>query len=626
MAKQSATALFTEFEASSYEEWLAAARESLPDKAFDRIVKQSHEGFEIQPLAHSQDMAGISHMDTLPGQFPYVRGTRAAGYRSQAWLIAQDIGLSDRRRFNRALVHALANGQTAIYLDSKLPLNRSEDLEIAFADIDLTKYPLLIQAETGAARLYRWLSGWLKDDALQQIHGCLGADPLKTLARSGSIASDAFEQMAAFVQLVDRQSPRLDAIAVATDVYHDAGASAVQEMALAMATAVVYLREMGQRGLDAELVAGKIWFFMQVGENFFMEVAKFRAIKMMWAQIAAAFGGRAAAQKIKLHASTASRSKTRHDVYVNMLRVTAEAMAAAIGGVDSLQVAPFDAALGESSEFSRRIARNVQFILQEEVRLIDLIDPAGGAWHVEKLTDQLAKSAWSLFQQIEAQGGLIEALQAGSIQAQIASVADRRRQDLAEGRAALVGCSKYPNLDESLPEDRARPQQSAIVDDVRERIEVEPLRAKRLAAPYEELRRNADMHRRRKGRRPRIFLANFGHLGEYKTGADFARGLYEPGGFEVIDDGGYDSIESALDAAISSQAAAVVICAGDSCDAAFVSEYVRALKAQQPQLIVMLAGDPKNQEGQAGIDDFIYDGVNAYEMNRTLQDKLGIGT
>ena len=625
MAKQSATALFTEFEASSYEKWLAAACESLPDKAFDRIVKHSYEGFEVQPLAHSQDMAGISHLDALPGQFPYVRGTRAAGYRSQAWLIAQDIGLSDLRRFNQALVHALANGQTAIYLDSKLPLNRIEDLEIAFADIDLTKYPLLIQAETGAARLYRWLSAWLKGDALQQIHGCLGADPLNTLVRSGSIASDAFEQMAAFVQLADRQSPRLDTIAVATDVYHDAGASAVQEMALAMAAAVAYLREMEQRGLDVELVAGKIWFFMRVGENFFMEVAKFRAIKMMWAQIAAAFGGSAAVQKIKLHASAASRNKTRHDVYVNMLRVTVEAMAAAVGGVDSLQVAPFDAALGESSEFSRRIARNVQFILQEEVRLIDLIDPAGGAWHVEKLTDQLAKSAWSLFQQIEAQGGLVEALQAGSIQTQITSVADRRRQDLAEGRTALVGCSRYPNLDESRPEDRSRPQQSAAVGDVRERIEVKPLRARRLAVPYEDLRRNADMYRRRKGHRPRIFLANFGRLGEYKIGADFARGLYEPGGFELIDDGGYDSIESALEAAISSQAAAVVICTGDSSDAAFVSEYVRALKAQQPQLIVIFAGEPKNQESQDGIDDFIYHGVNAYETNRALQGKLGIG-
>ena len=603
-----AAALFTEFEPSSYEEWLAAARESLPDQDFARLIKRSYEGFAVQPMAHPQDLADIAHIDALPGQFPYVRGTRADGYR---WLIAQDLCLSDLRRFNHALVHALANGQTAIYADSKLPLHRVEDLATAFADIDLTQFPLLIQA-ANSAKLYGLLRGYLKDDALREIHGCLGDDPLRTLAQSGGIASDAFERMAAFVQLADAQSPRLETIAVGSDVYHDAGASAVQEMALAMATAVTYLREMGRRGLDVELVAGKMRFFMRVGENFFMEVAKFRAVKMMWAQIAAAFSGGEAAQKIKLHASAASRNKTRHDVYVNMLRATTEAMAGAIGGVDSLQVAPFDAVLGESTAFSRRIARNLQLILQEEVRLIDLIDPAGGAWHVETLTDQLAKSAWSLFQQIEAQGGLIEALRAGSVQAQIAAVAGQRRQDLAEGRTALIGSSRYPNLDETLPDVQNPP---AAVDDAGGRIEAQPLRAERLAVPYEELRRRAETYRRQRGHRARIFLASFGHPAACKADADFARELYEPGGFEVIDGGGHGSIESAIHATLNSQAAAVVICTGDSHDAAAVTAYIDALNARQPDLTVLFAD----------IDDWIDNGVNAYEMNRTLQDKLGVG-
>ena len=424
MAKQPATALFSEFKASSYEEWLAAARASLPDKAFDRLIKRSYEGLEIQPLAYAADLAGISHNYTLPGQFPYVRGTRADGYCSQPWLIAQDLYVSDPQEFNRVLIHALANGQTAIYLDGKLHLNRVEDLEVAFADIDLSQFPLLIQVEAEVMKLYGLLGAYLKGDALRQIRGCLGYDPLKTLVQSGSMAADVFEQMAAFVRQADRQSPQLGTIAVGTEVYHDAGANAVQEMALAMATAVTYVREMMQRGLDVDTVSGKIWFFMRVGENFFMEVAKLRAIKMMWAQIVAAFGGGVAAQKIKLHVSTASRNKTRYDAYVNMLRVVTEAMAGAIGGVDSLQVAPFDAFLGGSNEFSRRIARNLQLILQEEVKLINLIDPAGGAWHVEKLTNQLAKLAWKLFQQIESQEGMVEALRVGSIQAQVISVAE----------------------------------------------------------------------------------------------------------------------------------------------------------------------------------------------------------
>lgn len=616
-----AAGLFTEFAPVSYEEWLAAVRHSLPDQDLARLIKRSYEGFDVHPLAHRRDLVDIAHLDSLPGQYPYVRGTRADGYRSQAWLIAQDLGQSDPRRFNQALVHALANGQTAIYVDSKLALHRMEDLEIAFADIDLTQFPLLIQAAK-PAELYGLLSGYLKDDALQQIHGCLGDDPLRTLAQSGGIASDAFDRMAAFVELAGRQSPQLDTIAVGTDVYHEAGASAVQEAALAMATAVVYLREMKRRGLDVTTVAGKIGFFMRIGENFFMEIAKFRAVKMMWAQIAAAFGGGEAAQKIKLHASATSRNKTRHDAYVNMLRVTTEAMAGALGGVNSLQVAPFDAALGESTEFSRRIARNLQLILQEEVKLIDLIDPAGGAWHIEKLTDQLAKSAWNLFQQIEAQGGLIEALRAGNIQAQIAEVAQQRRQDLAEGRTVLVGCSQYPNLDETLPDVQNPPP--AAMADVGERIEAAPLPARRLATPYEELRRRADIYRQQRGHRPRVILIGLGQAEKCRTWADFARELYAPGGFDVIDGGSYDTVESALAAAIDSQAAAVVICVGDSHYAALVPEYVRALKGQRPGLTVLFAADASNQM-KAELDDSIDTAVNRYEANRMLQARLGIG-
>ena len=610
-----AAGLFTEFAPVSYEEWLAAVRHSLPDQDLARLIKRSYEGFEIHPLTHRQDLADIAHLDSLPGQYPYVRGTRADGYRSQAWLIAQDLGQSDPRRFNQALVHALANGQTAIYVDGKLPLHRMEDLEIAFADIDLTQFPLLIQA-ANPAELYGLLSDSLKDDALRQIHGCLGDDPLRTLAQSGGIASDAFDQMAAFVELAGRQSPQLDTIAVGTDVYHEAGANAVQEAALAMATAVVYLREMKRRGLDITAVAGKIGFFMRIGENFFMEIAKFRAVKMMWAQIVDAFGGGEAAQKIKLHASVTSRNKTRHDAYVNMLRVTTEAMAGALGGVDSLQVAPFDAALGESTEFSRRIARNLQLILQEEVKLIDLIDPAGGAWHIEKLTDQLAKSAWNLFQQIEAQGGLIEALRSGDIQAQIAEIAQQRRQDLDEGRTALVGCSQYPNLDETLSNVQ-NPPPAAMAD-------AAPLPTMRLAAPYEELRRRADIYHQQNGHLPRVILIGLGQSEKCRTRANFARELYAPGGFEVIDGGNCDTVESALAAIIDSQAAVVVVCAGDGHHAALVPEYVRALKEQQPELTVLFVGDASNQM-KADIDDFIDIGVNAYEMNRTLQDKLGVG-
>ena len=210
-----------------------------------------------------------------------------------------------------------------------------------------------------------------------------------------------------------KYAPQLGSVTVSTAVYHDAGANAVQELAIALATAVDYLRSLGAVGLDPALVADKVHFQLSIGENFFMEVAKFRAIKPLWAQVMRACGVGEPGQKIHLHATSGTRNKMRRDRHMNLLRLTSEALAAALGGVDSMTLAPFDAPLGESDDFSRRLSRNLQLILQQEVELTQVIDPAGGAWHIERLTDELARRAWEQFQTIEAAGGMLAALKAG---------------------------------------------------------------------------------------------------------------------------------------------------------------------------------------------------------------------
>ena len=479
------TALFSEFPQATHEDWVEAVRQSLRGKPLDSLVKHTYEGIAIHALASAADPEAVAHPHILPGQFPFLRGTSA---RARPWLIAQDIDIQEPRDFNRALQEALANGQTAITITKALSLKDEEDLRAAVADIDLTRYPLFMRDHERAADVYSLLCRIFSHAKLAQLRGCFGCDPLSDLASKGATPADAFEEMARHVAHVDEQSPQLGAIAVSTAVYHDAGANAVQELAIALATGTAYLRALCDRGCAADDVAGKMHFFLNIGENFFIEIAKFRAIKSLWAQVARAFGSGMDGQKIRLHARSGSRNKTRRDPHVNLLRLTTEALSAAFGGADSICLAPYDAALGTSDAFSRRLSRNLQLILQEELNLVNLIDPLGGAWHVEKLTDQLARAAWTRFQAIEAAGGMQACLEAGAIQAEVGTVAAQRRRDLDARDAILVGCNRYADPDETLPPLADQPQSAARELTLGERIEAVPLHPIRLSAPFEASR------------------------------------------------------------------------------------------------------------------------------------------
>lgn len=442
-------ALFAEFAPATSDDWMEAVRQSLRGFPLASLTKPGYEDFEIQPFPQSDDLAAIEHHRSLPGQFPFVRGTSAAGYRAEPWLIAAEIPYSDPREFNQALRHGLAKGQTAIALSDDLRLNEAADLRRALADIDLTRFPLLIQSSSRAPELYRWLSAILDRDALARMRGCVGYDPLSLLARTGAMPDEAFERLAVHVRRVGEQSPELGSIAVSAAVYHDAGANAAGELALILAGGVATLRELEERGLPVQESAPKLHIFLNIGENFFLEIAKFRAFRLLWAQVLGAFGLRHLTKTVTVHASGGTRNKSRLEPYVNLLRLTTEALSAVLGGVDSLALAAFDAPLGTADDFSLRLSRNLQLILAEELRLIELIDPAGGSWHVEKLTDQLARSAWTRFQRIEAAGGLLASLRSGAIQAEIAAAAAKRRRDIASGDSVLVGVNRYSDPSDS---------------------------------------------------------------------------------------------------------------------------------------------------------------------------------
>jgi methylmalonyl-CoA mutase len=659
---------FDEFPVPAYEDWYAAAVDSLDGASFEKaLTTPTYEGLTLQPLYRREDTAEFEHAHTLPGLPPFVRGTQAAGYASQPWQIAQAVPYTSPQAFNEALRSDLERGQNAIVLEH-VSLNTTNDLAQAFAGVDLTRFPILRTSGTNALPFAALLAAH-PGSSVAELVGCAASDPLGELARTGALplaVTDAYGEMAQLTLWAVEHAPNLRTVAVNADVYHNAGANAVQELAFAIAAGVEYIRRLQDYDLSMDAITQRIQFTFAIGSQFFTEVAKLRAARLLWAQIIAAFGG--SDSRMYLHTRTGAVNKTVYAPYENMLRTTIEAFAGAAGGTHSMQVEPFDSLLRQPDEFSRRIARNQQLILQHEANLTRTIDPAGGAYYIEYLTDWLAQQAWGLFQEVERRGGLLSALQAGFVQEQVSQAAEQRKASIERRKDVLVGINMYPNPSEEAssrtappeapsPDSASQPataelnrlrsvppeqQIDAAVDAARAGAgldaitsalraaytgtapSVTPLRPFRLAEPYETLRQNAAAYRQRTGAAPRIFLAS---LGSYRARADFTTGFFEVGGFEIVNQGRFASPEAAAQAALVSGAQAVVICSTDDNYPQIVAPLVSHIRAQNPDITIILAGYPQDQieaHRAAGIDEFIHIRANCCEVNRWLQQRIGV--
>ena len=362
---------FADFADSSYEDWLAALRESLAGGDLDELVKQMPEGIDIHPLPRPIDVA-----HGMPGAFPYMRGTSA---NAKPWLVAQEIAIDDPREFNAALRDALANGQTAIVLGDRPHLQTEADVRIALDGIDLARFPIYAD-DAGILPLLQAIRG---ADEIRQLRGCIG------------MASGDYDEMAERLRMVEAASPNLGCVNISAAALRDDGADAVRELAHVLTTGAAVMRGLMERGLSAGAVAKRLHVTLGIGGDFFMQVAKLRAVKSLWARMTRGCGAVGEARKIRLRAQCDMRDMPANSAHKNLLRQTVAALAAAIGGVDSLTLADYDGR--EDDGLSRRITRNIQLILLLEAQVSRHIDAAGGSWHVERLTDELAKRAWAAF-------------------------------------------------------------------------------------------------------------------------------------------------------------------------------------------------------------------------------------
>ncbi len=700
---------FAEFPATDYNAWREAAEAALKGGSFEKkLITKTHEGIALQPMYRAEDVAELPHMGSLPGFAPFVRGTDVLGYKHQPWEVSQELKDATPEAFNQALRADLERGQTAVNMrldlatllgedadaaepglvgKDGLSISCLKDLTEALDGVDLEQTPIIIQAGASGLPLLSMVLAMLEKQgrSAKKLRGCIGSDPLGELAGSGRLPRSlkgAYEDMAQLTRWAAAEAPGLRTVVIRSYPYHDGGSNAVQELALSLATGVEYLRELQARGVTVDQAAPRILFAFSLGSNLFMEIAKLRAARMLWAKIVAAFGGSEDAQKMHIHTRTSGWNKTLYDPDVNMLRATTEAFSGVLGGCDSLHIGPKDEIARVPSDFSRRVARNTHTVLREEAGLTRAVDPAGGSWYVENLTDTLARKTWELFREVEKQGGVAKALSAGFPQQQIAAVSDQRAKGYAQRRDIFVGTNMYPNptddpltpeildhtalqqqrtaklkafrqgvnadarqsaldkLAKATPDDRvkaavAAAAAGATLSDLCSALAtgetsdplLTPVTIKRGAEPFENLRRRSEEFAKRTGSLPKVFLANMGPIPQHKARADFSRGFLQVGAFEVIGNDGFETTDQAVRAAIDSGAGAVVICSTDKTYPDLVPDLAKGLKAAKPDITVLVAGYPADHVEAfkaAGVDDFIHIRANCYELLNKLQNKMGV--
>jgi methylmalonyl-CoA mutase len=585
-----------------------ADEDTPPEAVDDLLAVTTYDGIRVRPLYTGQ--APLPPTGE-PGSPPFTRG----GVRPAGWDIRQRHADPDPKATREAILTDLDNGVTSVWLDlggggggidpSALPAV----LDGVYLDLAGVVLDAGAQTEAAAEALFAVVAE--RGVAPAKLSGNLGADPLGWQARTGDPADLGLATGLARRCAVDY--PGLRALTVDATAYHDAGGSDAEELACAVATGVAYLRALTDgAAMDVSAALAQLEFRYAAGADQFLTIAKLRAARRLWSRVAQVCGAPAGGPQ-RQHAVTSSAMMTARDPWVNMLRTTVACFAAGVGGADAITVAPFDAALGLPDGFARRIARNTQSLLTEEAGVARVADPAGGSWYVERLTEDLAGTAWAWFTEIERAGGMAAALGAGLIADRLAATWARRADNLAHRRDAVVGVSEFPNLSERLPARASLPTRPEG-----------GLPRHRYAEAFESLRDRADAH---PGGRPTVFLATLGPLAAYSARAAFAGNLFAAGGIATVLSGSAgvvstvpgtgDEVAQTVAAFRSSAAAVACLCSSDKLYAEGAAPMAAALRAAGATR-VWLAGPPGDYDG---VDSYLYSGCDALDvLSTTLRD------
>lgn len=612
-----------------------AGEDTAPGEAEELIATSTYEGIRIRPLYDAADAAGAAGAG-LPGLAPFVRGGRPQGANTDGWDVRALHAHPDPKAGGQALLADLENGVTSLWLrlgPAGLPL---DGLAEVLRDVYLDLAPVVLDAGalTGEAAAAFLALADERGVPASQLTGVLGADPLGLAARTG--AAPDFSVARVLAPRVAAEYPRLRTLVVDARPYHDAGGSDAEELGASLATGVAYLRELTDAGLGVAEALGQLEFRYAVSADQFLSIAKLRAARRLWARVAEVCGAAPAERVQRQHAVTSSAMMSRRDPWVNMLRTTVACFAAGVGGADAVTVLPFDIRLGLADDFARRIARNTQTLLQEESSLIRVIDPAGGSWYVESLTDSLAEAAWAVFTEIERAGGIAATLADGSLRARLAATWAARADAIAHRRDPLTGVSEFPNLGEKLPERPPAPAETGpsgvtaatgtAATGTTEAGGDHGLPTVTYDQDYEALRARSDAHAAATGARPAVFLATIGGASAFTARATFAANLFQAGGLATPESGpGTDP--AAIAAAFTASGAKVAcLCSGDKVYAEWAAPVAEALHAAGATRVWLAgkAGSRAETDAAAGVSGYVFTGCNAVEVLRTTLAEAGV--
>lgn len=609
--------LFGEFVAPTRQEWLDKIQVDLKGADFNkRLVWKTNEGFNVQPFYRKEDVERLQTPEAMPGEFPFVRGNKKL---DNEWYVRQNITADSAAEANKKALDVLNKGVNSLgfhicgsqlsreYVETLLEGIHCDCVELNFTtckrhSVELAEMLVDIFEKRGYDK--------------ENIVASIDWAPMEKML-GGKDVEGVLQFAKPLVEAV-KDYPHFRVIAVNTVALSNAGAYIVQELGYALAWGAEYLQMLVDAGVDATLAARKIKFNMGISENYFMEIAKFRAARLLWAEIVKEYNPSCdCACKMIVNAETTRYNMTLFDAYVNMLRSQTETMSAALAGVHSIVVTPFDAAYETPNEFSDRIARNQQLLLKEECHFDTVVDPSAGSYYIEELTSSLAKEAWKIFLNVEEQGGFLAAVKAGTVQDDINATNEKRHLHAAQRREFILGTNQFPNFIET--SEGKTPLASECKGKCGEEGALKSIKATRLAADFENLRLATE----KAEKQPVAFMVTIGNLAWRQARAQFSCNFLAAAGYKVIDNLGFQTVEEGIDAAVEAGADIVVLCSSDD---EYAEYAIPAYKYLDNRAIYVVAGAPACAEDlkAAGIENFIHVKVNQLETLKMFNSKLGI--
>ncbi len=619
--------LFAEFSPNTTKQWEEKIKEDLKGASYEKkLIWNTNEGFKISPYYRDEDLKNINYLDALPGEFPYSRGNMK---KTRAWEIRQDIPLDDIRTANQKALFILDRGVTSLGFITnpdkrKSPLRSQEDFSQLMKDILFDRIGVHFICCNKAPEILEYLCKEveLRKAEPSRVSGSVDFDPLGYLTTSGNYYNNEdsdFQALRNLIRLAKEKLSNYKVLGINGYFFNHAGATVVQELGYSMAMASDYLTRLINTGIDLDTVCHHIQFNFGIGPSYFMEIAKIRASRFLWAQIVEAYQpGIEKSKQAYIHSITSRWNQTIYDPYVNVLRATTESMAAILGGTDSLVVRPFTCAYSPTTSFSGRLARNIQIILGEEAYLGKVIDPSAGSYYIENLTNSIIEKAWKIFLRVEEEGGYLEAIKKGIIQSDIKTTAENRSEAIAMRKEISLGTNQYPNFNESVVKE--------VVHDIAfppvkpEKFKVMPIRQYRGSMDFERLRLAVENHPEGK---PKVFILTYGDHIMRRARATFACNFFAGAGYEIIDNQGFATAEEGVKSALAVKASIVVLCSSDE-EYSKLGPAVYALLKNKAILVVAGAPECMQELKSQGVENFIHLRSNMIETLIRYHKKLGI--